>query len=354
MQKILTLIITAAILYMIFQHSVGRITVPEHLKEVPEQAEPKQEESKEAPVTGTFLEKTLSSVMINILKSDEGRMFMESVFQPMNKTVAGSGSGFKMNNDNFIQSIFKINSFGTGELGPASCGHIVTIHYKILNNQNTVIEDKIATFPLGSEKIAPGLDAVIVGMKTGETRNATISNKYFQETSKDRPNSFKVSVLLKEIVPQNFIDDSVKIFDDQIAYRIPLMCGNKVIYDAKVTRLSNNEVIYSSEKTGEKIDMKIGNLNYPMIFSHALHNKIPVGTRTVIAKGKFFKSFASNNSTIFLNEILPEDEYFMVEFYNFHETVLTKPTTFPERNHAPSKGGEREASDLQKMPNSVN
>ena len=91
--------------------------------------------------------------MINILKSDEGRMFMESMLQPMNKTVAGSGSGFKMNNDNFIQSIFKINSFGDGEKGPASCGHIVTVHYKILNIQNTVLEDKVVTFPLGSEKI---------------------------------------------------------------------------------------------------------------------------------------------------------------------------------------------------------
>ena len=37
MQKILTLIITAAILYMIFQHSVGRIAVPEHLKDKTEQ-----------------------------------------------------------------------------------------------------------------------------------------------------------------------------------------------------------------------------------------------------------------------------------------------------------------------------
>lgn len=351
MQKLLTLIITAAILYMIFQHSIGRITVPEHLKDTPVQTQQKQEESKEAPVTGTFIEKTLSSVMINVLKSDEGRMFMESILQPMNKTVAGSGSGFKMNNDNFIQSIFNINSFGTGELGPASCGHIVTIHYKIFNNQNTVIEDKVATFPLGSEKVAPGLDAVIVGMKTGETRNATISNKYFQETLKDRPSSFKVSVLLKEIVPQNFIDDSVKIFDDQIAYRIPLMCGNKVIYDAKITKLSNNEVIYSSEKAGEKIDMRIGNLNYPMIFSHALHNKIPVGTRTVIAKGKFFKSFAANNSTIFPNKILPEDEYFMVEFYNFHEKILTKPSTFPHGDPLPSKGGEMKAGAIQ-MENS--
>ena len=247
MQKLLTLIITAAILYMIFQHSVGRITVPEHLKDKTEQITPQETELQETQVTGTFLEKTLSGVMINILKSDEGRMFMESMLQPMNRTVAGSGSGFKMNNDNFIQSIFKINSFGTGERGPASCGHIVTVHYKILNIQNTVLEDKVATFPLGSEKIAPGVDAVIVGMKTGETRNATISNKYFPDTSKERPSSFKVSILLKEIVPQNFIDDSVKIFDDQIAYRIPLMCGNKIIYDAKITRLSNNEVIYSSE-----------------------------------------------------------------------------------------------------------
>jgi hypothetical protein len=49
-----------------------------------------------------------------------------------------------------------------------------------------------------------------------------------------------------------------------------------------------------------------------------------------------------------------KDEYFMVEFYNFHDTILTKPTTFPERNHAPSKGGEIEAGDLQKMPNGSN
>jgi hypothetical protein len=37
--------------------------------------------------------------------------------------------------------------------------------------------------------------------------------------------------------------------------------------------------------------MQIGNLSYPLIFSYALHNKIPIGSRTVIAKGKLFKSF---------------------------------------------------------------
>jgi FKBP-type peptidyl-prolyl cis-trans isomerase len=340
MQKILTLIITGAILYMIFQQNAEKIKTPDKPNRQPTQTERGQEATPETQASGTFFEKTLSSVMINVLKSDEGRIFMESLLQPMNKTVSGSGSGFMMNNDNFIQSIFKINSFGEGEKGPASCGHIVTVHYKILNNQNVVLDEKVTTFPLGSEKIAPGLDAVIVGMRTGETRHATISSKYFQETAQDKLSSFKVNVLLKEIIPQNFIDDDVKIFDDEIAYRIPLMCGNKAIYDAKITKLSNNEVIYNSEDSGKRISMKIGNLSYPMIFSHALHNKIPVGTRTVISKGKFFKSYASENSTIFPNKELPEDEYFMVEFYNFHDNILTKPGTFPSRQGVPSKGGE--------------
>ena len=55
-----------------------------------------------------------------------------------------------------------------------------------------------------------------------------------------------------------------------------------------------------------------------MIFSHALHNKIPVSTRAVIAKDKFFKLFASDKSAILPSKILPENEYFMVKFYNFH------------------------------------
>ena len=170
MQKIITLVITGAILYMIFQQSIGQIKTPEHLQNKPVSTEAEKDSSTQTEISGTFLEKTLSSVMVNVLKSDEGRMFMESMLQPMNKTVSGSGSGFKMNNDNFIQSIFKIKSFGEGKKGPVSCGHIVTVHYKILNHQNTVLDEKVVTFPLGSEKIAPGLDAVIVGLNNNQLK----------------------------------------------------------------------------------------------------------------------------------------------------------------------------------------
>ncbi len=328
MQKLLTLIITGAIIYMIFQQNVSSIKAPEHLRPKDEGGQEQANNTQETELTGSFFEKTLSSVLINVLKTDEGRMFMESMLQPMNKSVAGSGSGFRMNNDSFINSIFKISTFGEGEKGPASCGHIVTVQYKILSTSNVVLEEKTATFPLGSGKIAPGLDAVIVGMKTGQTRHATITNKYIPETAKDKISIFKINVLLKEIVPDNFIGDDVKIFDDQLAYRIPLVCANKAIYDAKITRLGNGEVVYNSVDTGKKINMVIGNLNYPVIFSHSLHNKIPVGTRTVIAKGKLFKSYTSDHSVIFPNKELPENEYFMVEFFNFDNSILTESATF--------------------------
>lgn len=328
MQKILTLIIAGAILYMVFQHNASSLVMPKNSMPENNTEQNKSTEQTDPQLSGSFVEKTLSTMLINVLKTDEGRMFIENLVQPMNKSVAESGEGFNMNSNLFINSIFKINTFGEGEKGPASCGQVVTVNYKILSANNVVLEDKVETFSLGSNKIAPGLDAIIAGMKTGQTRHATITNRYIQGTEDDKISAFKVNVLLKNIIPENFIDDNVKIFDDQLAYRIPLVCGNKAIYDAKITQLSNGKVIFNSTESGKKINMIIGDLNYPAIFSHALHNKIPVGTRTVITPGKFLKSYASENSIIFPNKKLPENEYFMIEFFDFDKSIITKNTTF--------------------------
>ena len=312
-----------AIIYMIFQKSVNSMSVPDDFRKETES----DQETKTTSLTGNFVEKTISKVLLNVLKTDEGRLFLESLLQPMNKSVAGSGAGFEMNNNNFINSLFKISTFGEGEGGPASCGSLVTIQYKILSLNNIVLEESTATFPLGSGKVAQGLDAVIVGMKVGQTRHATIASKYFPETPKDQAGAYKVNVLLQEIVPASGINNDVKIFDDQLAYKVPLLCGGKAIYDAKITKLSDGKVLYDSRDTGTKLNMQIGNLSYPMIFSHALHNKIPIGARTVIAKGDVFKSYVSNYSTIFPNKELPKNEYFMVEFFNFNQTTVNNQTT---------------------------
>lgn len=43
--------------------------------------------------------------------------------------------------------------------------NIVTVQYKILSTNNLLLKEGVATFPLESEKVIPGLDAVIVGIK---------------------------------------------------------------------------------------------------------------------------------------------------------------------------------------------
>lgn len=314
MQRFITLIITCGIIYLIFKQIITNIEIPKTQTSSTISNETRQNN---VDLSGNFLEKTLSTVLVNALKTDEGRFFLESLIQPMNTPIAGSGASFKMNGNDFLNSLFKITTFGDGEKGPASCGHLVTVQYQILTTNNIKIDEKTITFPLGSNKQVPGMDAIIVGMKTGQTRHAIIASKYFSSSEKNRNTSFKLNILLKEIVPNNFIDSNTKIFDDQLAYTIPLLCGGRAIYDVKITNLSHNKVIYNSTHLGKKINMQIGDLNYPMIFSHSLHNKIPIGTRTVITKGNYLKSYASEFSTIFPENSVPENEYFMIEFSNF-------------------------------------
>ena len=327
MQKFLTLIISISIVYMIFQYNINDIKSPavEIINKEKNLSSPAAEVQNTQAMTGSFVEKTISSVLVNVLKTDEGKMFFENILQPANQPISGSGQGFKINNDNLIESMFDIKTFGEGGSGPATCGHVVTVIYKILSSTNMVISENTITYPLGSNQIAPGVDAVITGMKIGQTRHATILSKYTDKirSPSDKVDSFKLNVVLKEIMPRNFVDNSVKIFDDEIAYKIPLLCGGNAVYHAKITKLTNSQVLYDSKSSGAKINMQIGNLSYPLIFSYALHNKIPTGTRTVIAKGKLFKSFLSDFSTVFSKTKLPEDEIFMLELYDFEDNLTS-------------------------------
>lgn len=323
MHKFLSLIVAIALLYLIFESRMGWRSGPEEPATSPSEQStlaPAPETVKEPEITGGFVERTLSRVLINVLKTEQGRIFMENILTPANKPLTGGKVGYKINNDNLISALFKINSFGEGTEGPASCGHLVKVHYKVLMNNDVVIKEATEAFPVGSKsEDIPGLDPIIVGMRVGETRQATVPNKYIHENGVEGKRSYKIHVSLLEVMPKNFVGDDVKIFDDEIAYHLPLLCGQRTIFNAKVTRLTDGKVMYNSKDKGTKLNMQIGNVVYPLIFSHALHNKIPVGTRTVIAKGQLFKSFAANTSHIFPETPLPVQEYFMLELSDFED-----------------------------------
>ncbi|MGC0372396.1 MAG: hypothetical protein DGJ47_001109 [Rickettsiaceae bacterium] len=318
MQKFLTLILSGIVIYIIINNALETFR-PLHNQS--QTVGGNKEENKTISTEefkGNFIEKGFSNVLHNILKTEEGRFFIENLITPMDKPLASGTGILQVNSTDFIDSFFKINTFGEGGKGPASCGHVVTISYKILSINNAVLKEDKATIALGSDKIAPGMDSIIVGMREGQTRHATIATKYFTTNPKYQKSYFKLQVSLHKIIPHNFAE-GVKIFDDQISYKVPKLCGQKIVCDAKITKLSNNKVLYNSQNNKQRLSIKIGDQNYPMIFSHALHNKTMNGTRTVISKGRFLKSYVSDYSKIFPQTTIPENELYMIEFSNFSE-----------------------------------
>ncbi|KAJ6644965.1 putative fatty acid oxidation complex trifunctional enzyme [Pseudolycoriella hygida] len=278
--------------------------------------EPQQDK---AELTGNFLEKSISKIVINSLKTEQGRLFFENLLQSSNRSISQNDYIIEVNRD-LVGTLFKINSFGEGSIGPATCGHVVTIKYQILDTNNNLINEATKTFSLGSWPIIPAIDMITNGMMVGQSRQAVIPPQYAYYNSKYRVENidhdayYKVNIMLNSILPNNFVNPAeVKIFDNEIAYKIPLLCGDKVKFAAKITRLSNGEILYDSNKQDKNIEMKIGDINYPLIVSYALHGKVPVGTRTVIAKGKTFKALGSKVNHMLVQDKIEVDEFLMLE-----------------------------------------
>lgn len=320
MNKTLTYIIGALIIYAIID---SKITEKQHNKTQKTQTTTESLATEQAQLdtslSGNMLEKSLSNLLVNILKTPEGRTFFENMIQPQNKSALGEDNGFKLNGTQIVESLFKIQTQGKGTIGPASCGHVVHASYQILTMDDIIVEETKKTFRLGSNEVMMGLENVIIGMYKGQTRIAVIPaqfayNKQLSEDKKPGLN-YQIKVTLLDIIPQTFISD-VKIFDDEIAYKPACLCGSRVSFDMKITKI-NGEEIYNTKTKEQKIQMILGDMSYPMIISHSLTGKIPVGERSVIAQGKYFRSLGDGKrNNIFKDKQLPMDEYFLIEFSN--------------------------------------
>ena len=330
MQKFLSLIIVILILYNIVKLKISpdnnNPTTVEQTASNNSSTDENQTSINNEPsisLNGNLFERTVSKIVINALKTEEGKAFFENILQPLNGPINPNDYTIEVRKD-LVKTLFKINTLGSGNTGPASCGHVVTVFYQISDMNNTLISEDTKTFTLGSAPVMLGLDNVIIGMMVGEAREAIIPAKYAVNNSNniifDDAYNYKVNVILKSILPQNFVkSNEVKIYDDEIAYRVPLLCGEKVSFNAKITRLSNGKILYDSKAKGQQIDMKIGDITYPLIFSYALQGKVTVGTRSVIAECKTFKTLGSNINKIISHESLPINEYLLLELGDFKQ-----------------------------------
>ena len=329
MPKILTLIIAAAIIYAVMdaKSTLTPATVPTPTQPAQIQAESTNVKTTDvAPeMQGGMIEKTLSKVMINVLQSPEGKEFISKVITTANTPISGEHT-LKVHDIALVRELFHIEITNPGSGPKVSCGHTVNVDYKITNSKGVVVESGPKTFRLGNPEIVPGLSNVIVGMQKGESRKAILhksysyDSQYFHGSKPEKATDYYyVNVTLLDMAPDNFAGDYVKIFDDEIAFSGPYLCGDLAVFDAKIMK-TDGTVIYDSEAHNQKIQMHLGDNEYPMIFSHALFSKVPVGVRSVICKGENLKSFGSDGtSKIFPKaQVQPtSNDFFLIEFSRF-------------------------------------
>jgi len=323
MQRVLTILIAAAIIYIVVDAKQAIMPPSPPAKE--QQAHDPLDPTIPRPeIEGGFIEKSISKVLINVIKSPEGRSFLEKVVRPADQSITGDYTQ-KVNNNSITTELFRIEKTTDGTGPKVSCGHTVTVQYEILNMQRVIVESGTKTFVLGAHDIVPALSNVIVGMQKGESRRAMAPKLFAYDspnfTGQQPPfptDHYQIKVHLIDIHSENFIDDKVKIFDDELAYIVPYLCGDSATFDAKIMRI-NGEVIYNSHDTHQRITMNIGDNLYPMIFSHALFNKTPFGTRSVICTGQHLQKLSKYGSIkLFKNPPqMNHNEFFLIELNNF-------------------------------------
>jgi hypothetical protein len=280
---------------------------------------------------GSRIEKYLSNVATNVLKTPEGRAFFENLVTPIGIGIDAKDSG--SNEDiqrNMLQSLFKISTLQAGTGKEACCGHLVQFKYQITDNAGNIIDqEQTKVAQLGSRTIIPALENIIAGMKVGELRSALSPGEYAYDGKKFRREDVrfgeptKIEVRLLDVQPNFVIDPKeVRVFDDRISFQIPILCGDIVRFRVKILKFDGS-IIFESDKvlSGQKVQMRVGDQTFPAIFSYALHKKIPVGSRSVITPGKYFKSMLSKDTNkIFTGKLPDPKEYFLIEFYDIEST----------------------------------
>ncbi len=304
MQKlkyILTLLIAVLILYQIVKNDTNITTTSEKIdvdnkekRNTNNSDTNSKKEDTDIHYEGNIIERSISRIFANVLKTDSGKVLLENMLQPVLPS-SDSQKIYYINSYEIIDSLFRTNSIVKGQGDNALCGQQVNVNYVIKTIDDKVIEkqDNFNIY-LGKNSIINALDNITVGMQLGEERNGIAIGEY---SYKDKQQAI-INVKLNKIL--NPIDLSkVKIFDTAFSYQLPVICGKKVNFSLKISKI-NGTILYDKQV----IDFILGNNEYPLIFSHILFNKPLVGTRTVILPASYLSSFKLK---------VQSDEYLILE-----------------------------------------
>ncbi len=328
MNKIIMIIICVVIFYNVFGENIQKFFVKDDQVSSKDEKDPKFE--------GSFLEKTSSAVLLNLLKTKTGQRVFEKLLSPihqnLNRYLAQKDYKIDLNKSIdhfgtvFYTEIFNNNT--SERIGPALCGYDVRIKYKILyqGDPKQIVKEETKKITLGKNDIFQEIDVLGSGMRVGETRSSIIlddvhDNQSLKNTSSNSEQSYfdikrsynKIFLTLEEVFPRFFLNEKeVRIFDSNNGQKFPFfLCGDVVKISVKVLELNSNTIIVDPKNFG-KIDTFIGDQDLPIAVSYAMDRKPYEGVRTIICKGLYLRSVNSyqKSANKLFDKFLINDEYY--------------------------------------------
>lgn len=180
--------------------------VPEYLKIDPP-----------AEMEGSAFEQTMSKILINVLKTEKGRLLFEKMLRPANGSSEDNDFTVSANNRIAIDNLFNIKDAREGGGRKAVCGHKVIVDYRISNMSDLILDEGKKEIILGEAQIFPALDNVVVGMKEGGKRMAVIHKNYAYENKNykgkkpiNKTNDYRLEIKLDEVISKMDIGNDAK------------------------------------------------------------------------------------------------------------------------------------------------
>lgn len=268
--------------------------------------------------SGGVIEAYLARTMQKALSTEEGKEFLKQIItvDPAALMMAdfeerASDDGDKRET---AKKLFSIRTINYGHGNKVDCGYVVRVQYNITGNSIAVERDEIQ-YQLGSAKVLPALDSIITGMRIGESREAKIPARLKANQGENVGNDI-VRVTLHSAIPSFFInEEEVRLFVKAPNSGRACLCGDTVEFDAKITKFDGT-VIFDSKADHKRVKMTIGDMFYPMIFSHILFDQIPSTSAVVITKGKYFNAVGAQNMNKLLTAPINKEEFYLLELDN--------------------------------------
>lgn len=269
---------------------------------------------------GSNFEQSISKILLNIMKTDKGRLVIEKILRPTYAPVEDSDFTIMAGSRKGIDTIFNVEEKIPGIGRQAVCGHKVKVEYKIINMNDLIIDTGTKDIILGEGKVFFAFDNIIVGMQEGATRKALVNKAFAYEHKNykgkkpiNETNDYRVEVKLLEILSDMHFGDGLRLFDDKVSLSLPVMCGQRAGFNLKIEEMGG-AIIYDTKLKNREMNFILGDETVPILFSHALFAKDNKGSRIVFTPGKYLKRFDSAIFGLMNKELIKDDKYYLLEF----------------------------------------